>query len=80
MSKTLLEELAEIDLALTEGEATPEQEKRGQEIVQLTNAAPNLLVVVKELLDEQNLIAGHVSESTLLLARNALAEATGDTQ
>lgn len=41
--KSLLEELAEIDAAHAEGEATPEQEKRGQELVRLADAAPQML-------------------------------------
>jgi hypothetical protein len=45
--KTLLEELAEIDAALTEGEATPEHEKRGQELVRLADAAPRMLSALR---------------------------------
>lgn len=41
--KSLLDELAEIDAALAEGEATPEQEKRGLELVTLADAAPRML-------------------------------------
>jgi hypothetical protein len=39
---TLLDELEIIDRALLEGEATARQEARGQQIVQLANAAPKL--------------------------------------
>ena len=46
--RTLLEELAEIDAAYAEGETTPEQESRGQEIVALANAAPRLLASLKD--------------------------------
>lgn len=45
--RTLLEELAEIDAAYAEGDATPEQESRGHEIVTLANAAPELLTALK---------------------------------
>ena len=45
--KTLLDELEEIDLAMTEGDATPEQEKRGQEIVAMANASPQMLYALK---------------------------------
>lgn len=45
--KTLLEELAEIDAALTEGEATPQQEKRGLELVTLAEAAPRMLSALR---------------------------------
>ena len=41
--KSLLDELAEIDAALTGGEATPEQEERGQALVTLADAAPRML-------------------------------------
>jgi hypothetical protein len=45
--QTLLEELAEIDAALTNGEATAEQERRGQEIVTLADASPQMLYALK---------------------------------
>lgn len=40
---SLLEELATIDAALIDGTATLQQEKRGQQLVTLADAAPNLL-------------------------------------
>jgi hypothetical protein len=48
----LLNELAEIDAALTGGEATPEQEERGQALVTLADAAPRMfsaLLAAREL-------------------------------
>jgi hypothetical protein len=42
-SQTLLDELEAIDQAMLEGTATPEQEERGQQLVQLADAAPDLL-------------------------------------
>lgn len=42
-NRTLLEELAELDFALTEGDATPAQEKRALELVTLADAAPRML-------------------------------------
>ena len=45
--KTLLDELEEIDTALADGEATPEQEKRGQEIVTMANASPQMLYALQ---------------------------------
>jgi len=41
--QTLLDELEAIDHALLDGTATEEQERRGQEIVNLADAAPDLL-------------------------------------
>jgi len=46
---TLLDELEEINVALTEGEATEDQERRGIEIVELCDQAPELLSQVKTL-------------------------------
>jgi hypothetical protein len=40
--RTLLEELEAIDRALLDGTATRKQEKRGQEIVNLADAAPDM--------------------------------------
>jgi len=40
--KTLLEELEQIDEALCDGKATEGQEERGQQLVTLANAAPQL--------------------------------------
>jgi hypothetical protein len=74
--QTLLEKLAEIDAALAEGDATPDQEKRGQELVTLANAAPELLEALDELYnacgfwEDQN-------DPVLVKARTALAKATG---
>lgn len=50
--KALFDELAEIDAALTGGEATPEQEERGQALVTLADAAPRMfsaLLAAREL-------------------------------
>jgi hypothetical protein len=47
--QTLLEELEKIDAALMEGEGTPEQEKRGQELVTLADAAPMMLATLDKL-------------------------------
>ena len=52
--KTLLDELEEIDKAMTEGDATPEQEKRGQELVTLADAAQDLLDALKDLLGDRH--------------------------
>ncbi len=41
---TLLEELATIDAALLDDDATDQQEKRGQELLALANAAPAMLL------------------------------------
>jgi hypothetical protein len=40
--KSLLDELAQIDEALINGDATEEQEERGRQLVTLANAAPQL--------------------------------------
>jgi hypothetical protein len=75
-TQTLLEELAEIDAALTEGEATPEQEKRGQEIVTLADAAQELLETLQL---AQRIIEGLEMESVDNdeKIRAAIAKATG---
>lgn len=46
---TLLEELKAIDAAYAEGEVTPEQERRGGELVELCNSAELLRAEVKRL-------------------------------
>jgi hypothetical protein len=52
MPKALLDELEEIDNALTGGDATPEQETRGLEIVGICNNAPAVLQQIQTLEDE----------------------------
>ena len=44
---TLLGELAQIDDALLNGEPTEEQERRGQELVALADAAPAMLLALE---------------------------------
>ena len=44
---TLLDELQQIDDALLNGEATEEQERRGQELVALADAAPAMLLALE---------------------------------
>jgi len=51
--KTLLEELEEIDNMLTQDDATPEHEKRGQQIVALADAAPMLFQALQDIYDFQ---------------------------
>ena len=47
---TLLEELAAIDVAISEGTATPAQQSRRQQLIILADAAPELLTVLKDML------------------------------
>jgi hypothetical protein len=84
MPKTLLDELEEIDLALTEGEATPKQEKRGQELVHLANAAPALLAAFGLIADfeayvnnEEDVEIRERNQAWIKQARAAVAEASG---
>lgn len=51
-TQTLLDELEIIDKALLDGDATPEQELRGQEIVTLCNSAPRMQSEVARLTRE----------------------------
>lgn len=44
----LLDELAEINAAYANEEVTPEQEKRGQELVHLADAAPDMLATLEK--------------------------------
>ena len=75
--QALLEELAEIDAAYADGEITPEQEKRGLEIMTLANAATELLAALKlceRALQERD------AEAEEFAAKNAawiIAKATG---
>jgi hypothetical protein len=45
--RTLLDELEAVDDTLLNGTPTARQEKRGQEIVTLANAAPSMLAALK---------------------------------
>ena len=51
-TQTLLDELEIVDSALREGNATPEQERRGQEIVELCNSAPHMKAEIARLTRE----------------------------
>jgi len=73
--QTLLEELAEIDAAYAEGEVTPEQEKRGAEIVSLANAAHELLGTLKDSREELQTLFNDDYDYAQIDA--AIAKATG---
>jgi len=79
---TLLEELATIDAALLDDDATDQQEKRGQELVALANAAPGLLeaaILAEDVLSEiARLDDGTPSISALGLLRAAIAKVKGE--
>ena len=80
--KPLLEELATIDAALLDDDATAEQEARGQELVQMADAAPKLFEALQYFFNimhdyESSLEKGYV-ELALEMARDALAEAKGE--
>ena len=78
--QTLLEELAEIDAALTDGRATAEQESRGQQLVALAEAAPQLLrAVIGALYALDGNIDGYgPSKATAMrMCRAAIKAATG---
>ena len=78
--QTLLEELEAIDAALLNGTATSEQETRGQEIVALANAAPELrdaLASCIQLWDDLYTNMADEGEVTIWSkARTAFAKAT----
>ena len=78
--QTLLDELEAIDAALLEGTATGEQERRGQEIVALTNAAPELLDALAACIQLwDDLYANMADEGEVTIwskARTAFAKAT----
>lgn len=79
---TLLEELATLDAALLDGDATDEQEARGLELVYLADAAPDLFDALDYFFNimhdyESSLKKGYV-ECAMEQARNALATAKGE--
>jgi len=82
--QTLLDELEELDKALTEGDATPEQEKRGLELVTLADAAPALLSACKTLAEDCRMaLSGEWDkgdegfQASLALLESVIAKATG---
>jgi hypothetical protein len=79
-TSTLLEELVAIDAALLD-DATAEQEARGQELVQLADAAPKLFEALHYFFnithDYENSLERSYVELALKMARDALAEAKG---
>lgn len=78
--QTLLEELEAIDAALLNGAATGDQETRGQEIVALANAAPELLDAVAACIQLwDDLYANMADEGEFTIwskARSAFVKAT----
>jgi hypothetical protein len=78
--QTLLDELEVIDAALLEGTATRKQEKRGQEIVTLANAAPEPLDVLADCIQLwDDLYANMADEGEVVIwskARAAFAKAS----
>jgi len=78
--QTLLDELEVIDAALLEGTANRKQEKRGQEIVTLANAAPELLDALADCIQlRDDLYANMADEEEVAIwnkARAAFAKAS----
>ena len=78
--QTLLEELEAIDAALLNGTATSEQETRGQEIVALANAAPELFDALADCIQLwDDLYAKMADEGEITIwskARSAFVKAT----
>ena len=78
--QTLLEELQVIDVMLLNGTATSAQEGRGRKIVNLANAARELLDALKHLLCTTELNLDELEDHTVKAiesAREAIANATG---
>jgi hypothetical protein len=78
---TLLKELHQIDQAVWNGDATEEQEQRGQRIVTLANAAPELLDALTNFFNimhdyESSVRKGYVKEA-MRRAREAIMLAKG---
>jgi hypothetical protein len=81
LSQTLLDELEAIDHKLSEGDATPEQEARGQQLVHLADAAADLFDALEYFFNimhdyECSVRKGYV-QLALEQARTALAKAKG---
>jgi hypothetical protein len=77
----LLTELADIDAALLDGTATPEQEARGQQLVHLADAAPDLFDALEYFFNimhdyQSSRRKGYVKRA-LEMARSALTKAKG---
>lgn len=79
--RTLLEELETIDAALLDGTATEAQEARGQQIVTLADAAPNLLAALRFALPYMEDLAASSDNPgehrAALLMRDAISQAEG---
>jgi len=80
--RTLLDELKAIDSALLDGTATEEQESRGQQLVNLADAAPDLFYALDYFFnvmhDYQSSVEKGYVENALEKSRNALAKAKGE--
>ena len=79
---TLLEELATVDAALLGDDATDEQEVRGQELVHLADAAPDLFAALDYFFNimhdyECSVRKGYVKYA-MEKASDALAKAKGE--
>ena len=80
--RTLLDELETIDSALLDGTATEEQESRGQQLVNLADAAPDLFDALDYFFnimhDYRSSVEKGYVQFALEKSRKALAKAKGE--